>query len=161
MTQMYRRALLIFIGLFVATGASAQSNEFVGIDFRLNKDKHALLVIELASNAAAVDIQPMPDGLNISLHETSVEDEKLFVVDVADFSTNVESVEVFREGSNTRLFATTNAAYNYDYRLRDRFLEVTVSAKPKDEPEQASILKRRRLFRSTFKTSQFEAYCSS
>lgn len=142
MTQMYRRALLIFIGLFVATGASAQSNEFVGIDFRLNKDKHALLVIELASNAAAVDIQPMPDGLNISLHETSVEDEKLFVVDVADFSTNVESVEVFREGSNTRLFATTNAAYNYDYRLRDRFLEVTVSAKPKDEPEQASILEK-------------------
>ncbi|WP_399481255.1 type IV pilus secretin PilQ [Vibrio penaeicida] len=139
---MYRRALLIFIGLFVATGASAQSNEFVGIDFRLNKDKHALLVIELASNAAAVDIQPMPDGLNISLHETSVEDEKLFVVDVADFSTNVESVEVFREGSNTRLFATTNAAYNYDYRLRDRFLEVTVSAKPKDEPEQASILEK-------------------
>ncbi|MDP2573189.1 type IV pilus secretin PilQ family protein [Vibrio penaeicida] len=142
MTQMYRRALLIFIGLFVATGASAQSNEFVGIDFRLNKDKHALLVIELASNAAAVDIQPMPDGLNISLHETSVEDEKLFVVDVADFSTHVESVEVFREGSNTRLFATTNAAYNYDYRLRDRFLEVTVSAKPKDEPEQASILEK-------------------
>ncbi|WP_371410784.1 type IV pilus secretin PilQ [Vibrio penaeicida] len=139
---MYRRALLIFIGLFVATGASAQSNEFVGIDFRLNKDKHALLVIELASNAAAVDIQPMPDGLNISLHETSVEDEKLFVVDVADFSTHVESVEVFREGSNTRLFATTNAAYNYDYRLRDRFLEVTVSAKPKDEPEQASILEK-------------------
>ena len=99
MTQMYRRALLIFIGLFVATGASAQSNEFVGIDFRLNKDKHALLVIELASNAVTVDIQPMPDGLNISLHETSVEDEKLFVVDVADFSTNVESVEVVREDS--------------------------------------------------------------
>ncbi|MBD1558412.1 type IV pilus secretin PilQ family protein [Vibrio sp. S9_S30] len=142
MTQMYRRALLIFIGLFVATGASAQSNEFVGIDFRLNKDKHALLVIELASNAAAVDIQPMPDGLNISLHETGVDDEKLFVVDVTDFSTHVDTVEVFRDGANTRLFATTNTDYNYDYRLRDRFLEVTVSAKPKEKPEQANILEK-------------------
>ncbi|WP_446751445.1 type IV pilus secretin PilQ [Vibrio sp. S9_S30] len=139
---MYRRALLIFIGLFVATGASAQSNEFVGIDFRLNKDKHALLVIELASNAAAVDIQPMPDGLNISLHETGVDDEKLFVVDVTDFSTHVDTVEVFRDGANTRLFATTNTDYNYDYRLRDRFLEVTVSAKPKEKPEQANILEK-------------------
>ncbi|CCN32764.1 putative Type IV pilus secretin PilQ [Vibrio nigripulchritudo SO65] len=140
--HIYRCALLIFIGLFSTTGVHAQSNEFVGIDFRLSKEKHALLVVELASNAAAVDIQPMPDGLNISLHETSVVDEKLFVVDVSDFATSVENVEVFREGSNTRLFASTNAAYNYDYRLRDRFLEITVSAKPKDEPEQASILEK-------------------
>ncbi|CCN47802.1 putative Type IV pilus secretin PilQ [Vibrio nigripulchritudo MADA3029] len=140
--HIYRCALLIFIGLFSTTGVHAQSNEFVGIDFRLSKEKHALLVVELASNAAAVDIQPMPDGLNISLHETGVVDEKLFVVDVSDFATSVENVEVFREGSNTRLFASTNAAYNYDYRLRDRFLEITVSAKPKDEPEQASILEK-------------------
>jgi type IV pilus assembly protein PilQ len=140
--HIYRCALLIFIGLFSTTGVHAQSNEFVGIDFRLSKEKHALLVVELASNAAAVDIQPMPDGLNISLHETSVVEEKLFVVDVSDFATSVENVEVFREGSNARLFASTNAAYNYDYRLRDRFLEITVSAKPKDEPERASILEK-------------------
>ncbi len=142
MAQVYRRALLMFIGVWVATNVSAQSNEFISVDFSLNKDKHALLVIELASNALAVDLQPTPEGLSISLHETNVEDKKLFIADVTDFSTNVESVEVFREEKNARLFVKINTAYTYDYRLEGRFVEVTIAAKSQDEEKQPTVLEK-------------------
>lgn len=56
------------------------------------------------------------------------------MIDVKDFSTAVKTVEVFREEPNTRLQALISGGFTYDYRLKGKSLEITVTevkAKPK------------------------------
>lgn len=108
------------------------SNQFIGLDFRLNKEKEGVIVVKLASSASAVDIKKNPQGLSIDLIHTQVKDDDLYVIDVNDFSTAVKTVEVFRDKPNTRLQASISGDFTYDYRLKGNNLEITVTeVKPK------------------------------
>ncbi|GLR02463.1 fimbrial protein [Vibrio hyugaensis] len=120
-----------------------QSNAFKSIDFRTNKDKDAVIVVELASPAAIVDIKRVQEGLSIDLLNTSVKDDQLYLLDVKDFSTVVESVEIFRDTSTTRLVAYIDEDYTHDYRLTGRYLEVKVGKlKPNEKVPDKSILEK-------------------
>ncbi|RIZ51445.1 type IV pilus secretin PilQ [Vibrio sp. PID23_8] len=131
--------LLLLAPLAHAEGG--QANALKSIDFRTNKDNDAIIVVELASPAAIVDIKRVQEGLSIDLLNTLVADEQLYLLDVKDFSTVVESVEVFREVSGTRLQAYIDEGYTHDYRLSGRYLEVTVSKlKPNEKVPDKSIL---------------------
>lgn len=119
------------------------SNALKSIDFRTNKDKDAVIVVELSSPAAIVDIQRVQEGLSIDLLNTSVRDDQLYLLDVKDFSTVVESVEVFRDTSTTRLVAHISDDYTHDYRLTGRYLEIKVSKlKPNQKVPDQSILEK-------------------
>ncbi len=127
----------------LVTAEEVTSNALKSIDFRTNKDKDAVIVVELSSPAAIVDIQRVQEGLSIDLLNTSVTDDQLYLLDVKDFSTVVESVEVFRDTSTTRLVAHINDDYSHDYRLTGRYLEVTVSKlKPNQKVPDQSILEK-------------------
>ena len=52
----------------------SSSNALKSIDFRTNKDKEAVIIVELASPAAIVDVKRVQEGLSIDLLNTSVED---------------------------------------------------------------------------------------
>ncbi len=136
----------LWLFVFLAPLAAAEevsSNALKSIDFRTNKDKDAVIVVELASPAAIVDIKRVQEGLSIDLLNTSVKDEQLYLLDVKDFSTVVESVEVFRDTSTTRLVAHINEEYMHDYRLTGRFLEIKVAKiKPNEKAPDKSILER-------------------
>lgn len=95
----------------------SSSNALKSIDFRTNKDKEAVIIVELASPAAIVDVKRVQEGLSIDLLNTSVEDNQLYLLDVKDFSTAVDSVEVFRDAATTRLLAHIEGDYTHDYRL--------------------------------------------
>ncbi|MGI9888646.1 type IV pilus secretin PilQ [Vibrio chagasii] len=112
--------------------AESSSNKLENIDFRVNKDKDAVIIIELATSSAVVDVQRAQEGLSIELINTEVDDDKLYLLDVKDFSTLVEGVEVYKETPSTRLLATINSDYQYEYDLKGRFIEVVIS-KPKIE----------------------------
>ncbi len=127
----------------LAAAEDASSNALKSIDFRTNKDKDAVIVVELSSPAAIVDIQRVQEGLSIDLLNTSVRDDQLYLLDVKDFSTVVESVEVFRDTSTTRLVAHVSDDYSHDYRLTGRFLEIKVSKlKPNEKVPDQSILEK-------------------
>ncbi|WP_420895672.1 type IV pilus secretin PilQ [Vibrio aestuarianus] len=111
-------------------------NELKHIDFRVNKNQEAVLIVELVSPSVAVNVQKATKGLSIELLETKVLDEKLSVLDVQDFATLVESIEVFRKESNTQLLVTINGQYQYDYRLKGKYLEVVMSPLTQEEPPQ-------------------------
>ncbi len=117
-----------------AEGDLAAVNRLESIDFRVNKEKSAVIVVELASSSTVVDIKKAQEGLSIELLETQVGDDKLQLLDVADFATLVDSIEVFRQSNSVLLLAEVNADYEFDYTLKGQRLEVTVSA-PKVEPE--------------------------
>ncbi|PFG55156.1 type IV pilus assembly protein PilQ [Vibrio sp. ES.051] len=162
MRQGLTRTPRILTGLFslwlflllapVAIAEDIPSNALKSIDFRTNKDKDAVIVVELASPTAIVDIKRVQEGLSIDLLNTSVKDEQLYLLDVEDFSTVVESVEVFRETSTTRLVAYIDDDYTHNYRLTGRFLEIKVAKLKPDEkaPDQSILEKEGKLISINF-----------
>ncbi|HHF3199574.1 type IV pilus secretin PilQ family protein [Vibrio sp. CCB-PB317] len=142
LTGLFSLWLFVFLAPLVAA-EEVSSNALKNIDFRTNKDKDAVIVVELASPAAIVDVKRVQEGLSIDLLNTSVKDEQLYLLDVKDFSTVVESVEVFRDTSTTRLVAHINEEYTHDYRLTGRFLEIKVAKiKPNEKAPDKSILEK-------------------
>ncbi|WP_435865548.1 type IV pilus secretin PilQ [Vibrio aestuarianus] len=123
------------VSLSIAAQAQLH-NELKHIDFRVNKNQEAVLIVELVSPSVAVNVQKATKGLSIELLETKVLDEKLSVLDVQDFATLVESIEVFRKESNTQLLVTINGQYQYDYRLKGKYLEVVMSSLTQEEAPQ-------------------------
>ncbi|BDR12282.1 fimbrial protein [Vibrio sp. STUT-A11] len=102
-----------------------------------------MIAVELSSPSAIVDIKRVQEGLSIDLLNTSVKDDQLYLIDVKDFSTVVDSVEVFRDISTTRLVAHISDDYTHDYRLAGRYLEITVSKlKPDEKVLDKSILEK-------------------
>ena len=142
LTGLFSLWFSLLLAPFVAA-EEVQSNSLKSIDFRTNKDKDAVIVVELASPAAIVDIKRVQEGLSIDLLNTSVKDDQLYLLDVKDFSTVVESVEVFRDTSTTRLVAYIDEDYSHDYRLTGRYLEVKVGKlKAKEKTPDKSILEK-------------------
>ncbi len=142
LTGLFSLWLFVFLAPLVAA-EEVSSNALKSIDFRTNKDKDAVIVVELASPAAIVDVKRVQEGLSIDLLNTSVKDEQLYLLDVKDFSTVVESIEVFRDTSTTRLVAHINEEYTHDYRLTGRFLEIKVAKiKPNEKAPDKSILEK-------------------
>ncbi|CAH7388288.1 Type IV pilus biogenesis protein PilQ [Vibrio chagasii] len=107
--------------------AESSSNKLENIDFRVNKDKDAVIIIELATSSAVVDVQRAQEGLSIELINTEVDEDKLYLLDVKDFATLVEGIEVYKETPSTRLLATISNDYQYEYDLKGRFIEVVIS----------------------------------
>lgn len=148
-TLRYRKLLelLWLCGLLLFPPAvwaeESQSNALRSIDFRSNKNKEAVIVVELASPAAIVDVKRVQEGLSIDLLNTSVKDDQLYLLDVKDFATAVDSVEVFRDAATTRLLAHIEGDYTHDYRLTGRYLEVKVARlKPNEKVLDKSILEK-------------------
>ncbi len=140
-----RQAVFVVLLCCVTVGVKAQTqpNELKSIDFRANQAREAVIVIHLATSSTVVDVQKAQEGLSIELLNTQVADDKLYLLDVKDFSTLVEEIEVFRETPSTRLFASINADYDYEYQINGREIEVVISTPTivEDEPKK-SILDR-------------------
>lgn len=148
-TLRYRKLLelLWLCGLLLFPPAvwaeESQSNALRSIDFRSNKNKEAVIIVELASPAAIVDVKRVQEGLSIDLLNTSVKDDQLYLLDVKDFATAVDSVEVFRDAATTRLLAHIEGDYTHDYRLTGRYLEAKVARlKPNEKVPDKSILEK-------------------
>ncbi|MEZ9183842.1 type IV pilus secretin PilQ [Vibrio splendidus] len=120
-------AVSVMLVFSVLSHAESLPNQLENIDFRVNKDKDAVIIIELATSTAVVDVQRAQEGLSIELLNTQVNDDKLYLLDVKDFATLVEGIEVYKETSSTRLLATIAGDYQYEYNLKGRFIEMVIS----------------------------------
>ncbi|PMM05166.1 fimbrial protein [Vibrio kanaloae] len=123
------QGLIVSVMLIFSVLSHAEDlpNKLENIDFRVNKNKDAVLIIELATSTVVVDVQRAQEGLSIELINTHVDDNKLQLLDVKDFATLVEGVEVYKEPPSTRLLATISKDYQYEYNLKGRFIEVVIS----------------------------------
>ncbi|MGL5429808.1 MAG: type IV pilus secretin PilQ [Vibrio sp.] len=141
--------LTLWIGLAVCTSSvayavdSVSANRLENIDFRVNKAQAAVLIVELASASVVVDVQKSPQGLSIDLLKTDVADDKLYLLDVKDFATQVQSIEVFRKQPTTELIVSIEGEFKHDYSLKGKYLEVVISKLKVDEkPKSKSILEK-------------------
>lgn len=121
--------ITLWLGLALTTQAAlaSDSNQFKHIDFRVTPDKAAVIVIELASASSVVDVQKTAHGLSIELLKTDVAEEQLYLLDVQDFATIVENIEIFRQTPSTLLLAKVHGPFHYDYQLKGRYVEVTIT----------------------------------
>ncbi|MEZ9281510.1 type IV pilus secretin PilQ [Vibrio cyclitrophicus] len=136
-------AVSVMLVFSVFSYAESLPNKLENIDFRVNKDKDAVIIIELATTTAVVDVQRAQEGLSIELINTEVDDDKLYLLDVKDFATLVEGIEVYKETPSTRLLATISNDYQYEYNLKGRFIEVVISKPVIDEAtKEKSVLEK-------------------
>ncbi|OCH53510.1 type IV pilus secretin PilQ family protein [Vibrio sp. ZF57] len=136
-------AVSVMLVVSVLSHAESLPNKLENIDFRVNKDKDAVIIIELATSTAVVDVQRVQEGLSIELINTQVDDDKLYLLDVKDFATLVEGIEVYKETPSTRLLATISNDYQYEYNLKGRFIEVVISKPVLDEAtKEKSVLEK-------------------
>ncbi|WP_372383794.1 type IV pilus secretin PilQ [Vibrio sp. BS-M-Sm-2] len=136
-------AVSVMLVVSVLSYAESLPNKLENIDFRVNKDKDAVIIIELATSTAVVDVQRAQEGLSIELINTQVDDDKLYLLDVKDFATLVEGIEVYKETPSTRLLATISNDYQYEYNLKGRFIEVVISKPVIDEvTKEKSVLEK-------------------
>lgn len=121
--------ITLWLGLVLTTQAAlaSDSNQFKHVDFRVTPDKAAVIVIELASASSVVDVQKTTHGLSIELLKTDVAEEQLYLLDVQDFATIVENIEIFRQTPSTLLLAKVHGPFHYDYQLKGRYVEVTIT----------------------------------
>lgn len=141
MSAKFRTVLCIGVLFFLQAAtsiaiAATDYNKLENIDFRLSAEGDAVVVVELKSRVSVVDVQRVKGGLDVELLQTEVDDDKLFLIEVKDFNTQVETIEVFREAPSTRLHIDIKEKFNYDYALKGKFLEITVNKVAKDS-EQA------------------------
>ncbi|MGX1926104.1 MULTISPECIES: type IV pilus secretin PilQ [Vibrio] len=123
--------------------AQQAMNQLNSIDFRVDSQQNGKIVVELATPHIAVDIHKAQEGLSIELMDTSVSDDKLYVLDVKDFATNVSSIEVFRKEDRVILLTSVDGDYGYDYHLTGNYLEVVVTQpKVETKPQEKSILEK-------------------
>ncbi len=137
--------LLVVIGccisfIVVAASDDVGKNQLENIDFRIDSNKSAVIEIELLSSSAIVDVSKTSEGLNIELLNTEISDDKLFVLDVADFATVVDNIEVFRKHNSGLLEVEIKGEYQYSYELNGHILEVVIKQPKTKQPAESTFL---------------------
>ncbi|WP_423250096.1 type IV pilus secretin PilQ [Vibrio mediterranei] len=103
-----------------------QTNQLVDVSFELDKQKRAVVVVELSHVGSVVDISAESQGIKIVVKQTQIASDKLAILDVTDFSTAVNQIELFDDSPDVRIFVETAMAVQYQYTMHGKQLKVTI-----------------------------------
>ncbi|OLQ78821.1 fimbrial protein [Photobacterium proteolyticum] len=115
---------------FPVAAVMVVDNQIADIDFRRDKQNRGVLSVKLAKPQSLVDMRKSGRQLYIEMMGTTLSDEMVYLLDVADFATVVESVETLRTEKGARLVLNTTADFVYDYDLKGALLTVFVAGRP-------------------------------
>lgn len=113
-------------------------NTLNSLDFRKGGENAGVVVVGLANNAAAVDVQPRGNSIQLKFNATDVEQGQLQSYDVQDFGTSVRSVSVSKKNGMAIVDIACNGMvdYKYDQRGNNFVIEVTKKkVEKKDMPK--------------------------
>ncbi|WCP66892.1 type IV pilus secretin PilQ family protein [Vibrio tubiashii] len=118
-----------------------KDNLLQGLDFKLDEQRNAQIVLTLSDSRAVVDIQKVAQGLSITLPQTQVTEALIKVFDVTEFGTAVRDIEVFRHPDKVELIAVINGDFRYQDQLEGTRLQVTVvSSRDGQQVDKTSLL---------------------
>ncbi|WP_370646410.1 type IV pilus secretin PilQ [Photobacterium sp. OFAV2-7] len=115
---------------FPVAAVMVVDNQIADIDFRRDKQNRGVLSVKLAKPQSLVDMRKSGRQLYIEMVGTTLSDEMVYLLDVTDFATAVESVETLRTEKGARLVLNTTADFVYDYDLKGALLMVFVAGRP-------------------------------
>lgn len=133
----------LFVVLFHSVVYAQEQNDNLlqGLDFNLDEQRNAQIVLTLSDSRAVVDIQKVAQGLSITLPQTQVTEALIKVFDVTEFGTAVHDIEVFRHPNKVELIAAINGDFHYHDQFEGTRLQVTVaSSRDAQQVDKTSLL---------------------
>jgi type IV pilus assembly protein PilQ len=124
---------------FTATATVLIDNQVKAIDFKRDKKGQGVLNVQLAKSQSLVDIRQSGKQLFVDILDTSISDEMIYTLDVADFATAVNSIETFKIEKGTRLILKMNSAFRYDYTLNGTQFKVIITTEKKVKAKKEGI----------------------
>ncbi|MGR5306352.1 type IV pilus secretin PilQ [Vibrio mediterranei] len=140
MLSIWRWAFYLW-ALFISTDLIAipQTNQLVDVSFELDKQKRAVVVIELSHAGSVVDISAESQGIKIVVKQTQIASDKLAILDVTDFSTAVNQIELFDDSPDVRIFVEAATAVQYQYTMHGKQLKVTILPLPQQQSDEQKL----------------------
>jgi len=108
-------------------------NSVKSIDFKRGSEGQGKLLVYLDNSSVAVDLRRRDNQLIAEFKSTFIPDNFLYIMDVVDFGTVINTVETFKEKSTTRFVFSLKDKYNYRYDQLDTLFMIEVTEKPKNE----------------------------
>ncbi|WP_240642613.1 type IV pilus secretin PilQ [Pseudidiomarina mangrovi] len=114
----------------ITTQGQAQSSAatLTNVDFTRLPDDVGLLRIALNNADAEHEARASGRRLELTLFDTDLPEELLYVLDVSQFATPVAHIETFREGRNTRLVITGKTEFRHQLEQLDNELNLKLFA---------------------------------
>lgn len=109
-----------------------------GIDFRRGPQGDGKIIINLSDPAVGIDIREQAGEIMLDFLNTSAPAELQRRLDVVDFATPVQTIDIFAQGKNTRMIITPKGKYEHlAYQTGNVF---TVSVKPViEKPDEKKV----------------------
>jgi type IV pilus assembly protein PilQ len=115
----------------VTTSASNDSDlpSITDIDFTRLPDDVALLRVNLSDDSIDHEARVRGNRLELTLYDTDIDDELLYVLDVSQFATPIAHIETFREGADAVITITGKGPFQHQLEQIDGHLNLKF-AKP-------------------------------
>jgi type IV pilus assembly protein PilQ len=111
-------------------------NSISSIDFRRNKTGGGEILFNLSNRSVAANVEQVGSKLEIKLYNTDIGNDLLYVMDVQDFATPVNSFETFKDDLTARILVDVDGNYDYNYRQDGNVFKVSI-----DKVERVSVAK--------------------
>lgn len=109
-------------------------NQVESIDFRLDDNDDAQILVYLKDSTLAVDASNKLGKINVDFHNTQIIDDLLYKLDVTDFGTIVSGIETFREGRNARLVIEVASQFEFSQKQEGNLFILTVKEQAEKAP---------------------------
>ena len=109
-------------------------NHIESLDFRLDNDDSAEILVYLKDSMVAVDVNDKLGKVNIEFHNTQIMEDLLYKLDVTDFGTVVSGIETFKDGRNARLVIDVNTHFTFSHKQEGNLFVLSVKEKEEEAP---------------------------
>jgi len=123
-----------------ATPAAAGGRSIQNVDFRRGQNGGGRIVVSLSDVGTSVDVRKEGDQVVLSFANTQLPDALLKRLDVTDFATPVQTVDVMRAGRNARIVISAHGAYEELAYQSDQLFTVEVQPVAKEAVEKKASL---------------------
>lgn len=105
------------------------------VDFRRGKNGEGRIAITLSDPGVGIDIQQKGRAIQVEFLNTSLPGPLQRRMDVSDFATPTQMVEIFEQGKNTRMLVTPKGKWDYSaYQTGSQFI---MEVRSLDDPQFA------------------------
>ncbi|WP_428795123.1 type IV pilus secretin PilQ [Vibrio nomapromontoriensis] len=136
------KGLLMMVTLWWAGEnlAAEPMNAIKGVSFELNELKQGVVIVNLAEVGSVVDVETMANGISIVLKQTKIRPEQLSIIDVKDFASEVNQLELFDDTPDVKLLVETKNNVDYSYEINNKQLRVTLLPLSKEKTDEKKWL---------------------
>lgn len=122
----------------LADSAPAGVPQIRAVDFRRGDQGEGRVIVDFSAPGANVDLSRQGQVLNASIYDATIPPELEQRLDVMDFATPVDLIDVFRDGNRVRLVVNVTGAFEHlAYQSGTRYvIEVQEYVAPEPTPEE-------------------------